>query len=382
MFYYIHHTALFEYNTGIQRCVRSIARALISAGIPLRPVMWSRQDQGFAAAPDSFLPHLARWNGPATAEWSLHGDPDHWTDRWLLIVELIAGNFQPQPQELRASADRLGLKVAWVFHDAIPHRWMHLYGAEGDAVARSHRRYMCGLQLFERVFANSRTTAGHLKDFLLAQGQSSHSLDALIRPLPLAIEFQGSQRTALTSVRQRNSDRLRLLCVSSLEPRKNHRSLIKAIAWLTAHELFHAELILVGWDNHPNVLSEVQRAIDLRLPITWKQHVDDEELQWLYEWSHCTVYPSLEEGFGLPVAESLWHRRPCLTSAKGALGELSSGGGCLRVDTSKWSCLASGILRFIRDPQLMKTLNQEIENRPMRNWSDYVDDLLSDISIH
>ena len=47
----------------------------------------------------------------------------------------------------------------------------------------------------------------------------------------------------------------------------------------------------------------MQRAIDLGLSITWRDDVDDTELQQLFEWCDCAIYPSLEEGFGLPVAE-------------------------------------------------------------------------------
>ena len=380
MFYYIHHTALFQHNTGIQRCVRSIANALIRAGIPLRPVMWNRKDAEFAPAPKTFLPHLSRWNGPSLTDWTLDDNRNHWTDQWLLIVELIAGDLQPLPQQLRASADRIGLKVAWVFHDAIPLRWSHLYGNEAEAVARRHHRYMCGLPLFDRVLANSATTAGHLTEFLLIEGYSSQFLDALIKPLPLAMEFPGSQRFSASSTRDRAYRHLRILCVGSLEPRKNHRALLKAITWISAHQLFQAELVLVGWANHPEVVSLVQRAMDLGLSITWKQHVDDTELQQLFEWCDCTVYPSLEEGFGLPVAESLWHRRPCLTSSYGALGELSCGGGC-GFDTNSWLSIALGILRLIRDPQLLETLDQEIASRDLRTWDQYATDLLDDLNV-
>ena len=62
---------------------------------------------------------------------------------------------------------------------------------------------MCGLPLFERVLANSVTTAGHLTEFLLSEGYSSQILDALIRPLPLAMEFPGCQRSSASSIRSR-----------------------------------------------------------------------------------------------------------------------------------------------------------------------------------
>ena len=68
--------------------------------------------------------------------------------------------------------------------------------------------------------------------------------------------------------------------------------------------LFQAELLLVGWANHPKVVSLVQRAIDLGLSITWRDNVDDAELQ---NFSNGVIARSilLEEGFGCPLLKAL-----------------------------------------------------------------------------
>jgi len=51
-----------------------------------------------------------------------------------------------------------------------------------------------------------------------------------------------------------------------------------------------------------------------------------------------TVYPSLMEGFGIPILESLWHGKPCVCGGNGALGEVARGGGCLIVDQTSEDC--------------------------------------------
>ena len=107
MYYYVDHTSRFARNTGIQRCVRAIAVALASAGVPLRPVVWNREQLDFSAAGPEALQHLAQWSGPSEDAWA-ESAQHHPTDDWLLIVELVSGPYQPTALQLRRAAERRG----------------------------------------------------------------------------------------------------------------------------------------------------------------------------------------------------------------------------------------------------------------------------------
>ncbi|WP_320675936.1 glycosyltransferase [Prochlorococcus sp. MIT 1300] len=371
MYYYIEHTSRFNCNTGIQRCVRSIARALIRIGIPLRPLVWDRQRSDFCAASAADLNHLERWNGPKIESWAesrlrLEVNESHVTDNWLLIVELVSGPYQPSLPEIKKASNRLSLSVAWVFHDAIPLRFSQLYGARSAVTASHHAKYMAGLSQFEIVLANSYTTSIHLKTFL-----SKNKLPySHVKALPLACELMGVERCDIPT-RFEEGEIVDLLCVSSLEPRKNHLGLLKAISTLAAKERFPARLTLVGWGNDQRTINIVERAVEIDLPIRWENNVDDNSLVQLYRSSKLTIYPSLEEGFGLPVAESLWQRRPCICSRDGALGELSVKGGCLGINTSNWYEIEGAIERFLHDESLQVQLYKEVSLRPTRSWHTY-----------
>uniref|UniRef100_UPI004048AF65 glycosyltransferase n=1 Tax=Cyanobium sp. TaxID=2164130 RepID=UPI004048AF65 len=371
MYYYVDHTSRFQRNTGIQRCVRVIAAALLAAGVPLRPVVWNRERGDFEAPTAQALEHLGRWSGPDPLGWGRGAAPPR--DNWLLIVELVRGPHQPTAAQLGRAAQRRGLRLAWVFHDAIPVRLVHLYGVAAEATAASHRAYMAGLAQADLVLANSGTTAGHLRAFLQQRGLPRDHVQAL----PLALEFSGVPRGAPRLKGQREARAQRLLCVGSLERRKNHAGLLKAVAWLAAQQRFGAELVLVGWPNDPAIVALVRRALALGLPLRWEDSADDERLAELYRWCDATVVASLEEGFGLPLAESLWQGRPCLSTTEGALGELAAGGGCLPLAGVGWRQLADGLQVWLTDQPLRERLAQEVERRPLCRWSDYVADVLA-----
>lgn len=365
--FYVDHTARFERNTGIQRCVRCLSRAMLELGVPLQPVVWQRLHQTLEPASSQQRRHLARWQGPHPEQWMDSSSPRPAlvaAARWLVIPELVSGPYNPSADLLEREAKRRGLKVAWLFHDAIPVRWAHLYGQQAIPAAQAHIQYMRGLARFDRVIANSHTTGEHLRQFWKEQQLRPR---AQICSVPLAEECPGTQR--LPAPKDPPESPL-LLCVGSLEPRKNHRALLKALIALCAEQQWPEKLTLVlaGWPNDSGVVEEVKRALQLDLPLRWESDADDDQLFKLYQDSIACVYPSLEEGFGLPVAESLWHRRPCLCSNQGALAELASGGGCLTLDTSCWQELKKGLLTISTDIAVRNQLSAEITKRPQRTW--------------
>jgi alpha-1,3-rhamnosyl/mannosyltransferase len=117
-----------------------------------------------------------------------------------------------------------------------------------------------------------------------------------------------------------------VLAVGTLEPRKNLRRTIEA-ARRTGVEL--RVVGARGWG-------------DVDPGVGWLGRVDDDELARLYRGARCLVYPSLYEGFGIPVAEALACGTPVVTSRDGATAEAAQGRGVL-VDPEDVASIAAGI---------------------------------------
>jgi len=368
---YVDHTCRFPHNTGIQRCVRATARALMDAGVLLQPLVWDRRASDFSLATPSQRRHLGCFGGP---------DPCGWCDEidaaWLLVIELVRGDQNPDPSSLLAASAERGWRVAWVVHDTLPLRW------DPEPMRSDHERYLRGLALFDLVLANSRATAADLRQLFASWSLAAPSIVALplAEELPQARPDEQRLQRQLDQNDSADLDGLVFLCVSSLEPRKNHHTLLKVVAWLHAQERFPAVVILVGWAHDPRVVALVERAQALGLPVRWFQGLDDAQLLTLICRADVCVFPSLEEGFGLPVAEALQHSKPCLCSNAGALGELAAGGGCLAVNTADWRQLCQAMERLISEPELRRELSRQARLRPQRSWRLYAKQLITHLN--
>jgi hypothetical protein len=169
-----------------------------------------------------------------------------------------------------------------------------------------------------------------------------------------------------------------MLCVSTLEPRKGHLRLLRALDLLSReHPDLPWSLTLVGnrYAGADDLAAAVEQACARDSRIVWRGIVDDEELARLYRQAAFTVYPSEIEGFGLPVAESLWFGRACLCSNSGAVGELARDGGCVAVDVLDERALADAMARLLGDAALRARLSREARTRHVRTWQAYAQDV-------
>ena len=148
-----------------------------------------------------------------------------------------------------------------------------------------------------------------------------------IETVALGDELPRGLATARSEVRAPQAPaRPFVLFVSTLEARKNHRLLFQV--WrrlLAAHGPARVpELVFVGKRGWliDDFVSELENARFLDGKIVWRERVDDAELARLYATCLFTVYPSLYEGWGLPVAESLAFGKYCVASNAASLPEV------------------------------------------------------------
>jgi glycosyltransferase involved in cell wall biosynthesis len=148
-----------------------------------------------------------------------------------------------------------------------------------------------------------------------------------------------------------------LLTVSTVEPRKNLKTLLHAYL-LLKKRLGSAcpPLIIVGrkgW-HHDDILSHASALQD---DVYFTGHVTDTELVALYQMATCLVFPSLYEGFGLPVLEAMSAGCPVITSKTSSLPEVAGTAGLL-VDPLNANDIAQTIFTLLHDDSLRLHLIQ------------------------
>jgi len=139
------------------------------------------------------------------------------------------------------------------------------------------------------------------------------------------------------------------LVVATLEPRKNLVRLAQAYAGLPAALRARLPLVLVGARGWLEAeLHGVLEPLERRGEVRRLGYLDDAALEAVYAGALVFALPSLYEGFGLPVLEAMASGVPVLTSAQGALAEVS-GAGALRVDPLDVEAIRAALARAAED---------------------------------
>ncbi|MBD2109761.1 glycosyltransferase family 1 protein [Nodosilinea sp. FACHB-13] len=151
-------------------------------------------------------------------------------------------------------------------------------------------------------------------------------------------------------------DRPYILFVSTLEPRKNVVRLIQVFDRLkTQHKIDH-QLVLVGqkgWQFEP--IFEAIAASPWRHHIRHLDYLSDAEVAYCYQNADVFAYPSLYEGFGLPVLEAMTLGCPVVTANTSSLPEVA-GDAALLIDPTSVEDLAEALERVVGDRPLRQTM--------------------------
>jgi glycosyltransferase involved in cell wall biosynthesis len=184
--------------------------------------------------------------------------------------------------------------------------------------------------------------------------------------IPLAAAPQ-PQVDAQAAVARLGLDRPYVLAVGTLEPRKNLGRLIEAWSKLPAATRESHTLALVGptgWEMD-EVLAPVKAARD---DVRLVGFVSDDDLAALYECCSVFCYPSLYEGFGLPVLEAMQAGAPVICSNTSSLPEV--GGDAVAYVNPLDSMEIAGVIeRVLGDPEERRRLSTAGRERAQRfNW--------------
>ncbi len=178
------------------------------------------------------------------------------------------------------------------------------------------------------------------------------------------------QRTETPSIRAKYQipERPYILSVGTVQPRKNYARLIKALATLRANG-YDVGLVIVGgkgWLEDP--IYETIRSTGMTDYVRMTGFADDADLPALYSQALITALPSLYEGFGIPVLESMACGTPVLTSNVSSLPEVAGDTGIM-VDPSDQDAITGALERLLTDAALCADLSRRgLERAKTFTW--------------
>ena len=156
-----------------------------------------------------------------------------------------------------------------------------------------------------------------------------------------------------------------ILAVGSVEPRKNYPRLLAAYRQLRSRGA--VPFIIDGRPGVPQLViagrpgwayGDTLQRIAAEPGVRYLGHVDEPTLAALYAHASVLAFPSLYEGFGLPLLEAMAGGVPAVVGRTGALPELG-GDAALTVDAGDPTAIAGALERLLADAELRKRLGEE-----------------------
>jgi glycosyltransferase involved in cell wall biosynthesis len=376
-----------KFRSGVHRVTVEIAKAL-GGVVAVDFVKWDAIDGQlrYLDAPD-----LAILFGHSEAAVKPHrmahrvqyrfGDTiDDPAKTWLLIPEISYHEANGNDAIARAvsQAREYGVRSAAIFYDLIP-----ITNPAYHELARPHLRYVAELLRFDRIMPISVTSAKaleqHYRRVLAQEGVDDRLWSGKI--VPVLLPEMNSDVPFDREIGQDEGEVVVL--VGTIEPRKRQVEVLEAITRLqNDNAISRAIEIHVFGSLHPAVAAAFHDIVKANPRIRYLGYADRATILSSYRRAMFSIFASNDEGYGLPIAESLVLGIPCLTANFGAMAEVARGGGCLTCDVNDVTALTKAIRVLCTDAALRQRLRKEIASRAFRDWRMYCEDLVGVLTLY
>jgi alpha-1,3-rhamnosyl/mannosyltransferase len=172
-----------------------------------------------------------------------------------------------------------------------------------------------------------------------------------------------------------------ILSVGTIEPRKNLSRLLRAYESLKDETQKEYPLVLVGasgWLTEP--IEMLLLPLEKKGVVKRLGFVSSVDIPLLYKLASIMAYPSLYEGFGMPILESMASGTPVLTSNVASMPEVASGAACL-IQPDDIDSIAEGLTKLLSDNVYCKDLSAKgLRVASDCDWARSADRLISTMS--
>ncbi|MGL4364146.1 MAG: glycosyltransferase family 4 protein [Bacteroidales bacterium] len=258
--------------------------------------------------------------------------------------------FHGLSHELPWGIKKSGVKTVLTVHDLIFLRFPHFYSRFDVLMYKVKLSYAC--KNADVIIAISQQTKDDLINLMGVEGQKIQVIyQAIQNVFAQALSVKSKQNVlAQLSIHSRF-----ILCVGNIEPRKNQLTLLKAIA-LTKD----VHLVIVGKGKslyYKKLISFIQQNM-LTERVRFVNGIPLEQLQALYQSCEFVVYPSVFEGFGLPIVEAIQSGKAVITSTGSCFSE-AGGEGALYINPYNEMEIAESIELLWNDATLCNQLAEK-----------------------
>lgn len=236
-------------------------------------------------------------------------------DDTVLILGAMWGS-RELPDAIADAELDVGFRVSTLLYDLIPIEYPQFYD---EGFPEQYQHYLDRvLAISDHLFVISQATGRDLEAYCSAHG--------VTQPQTEVIYLGDGAVSATSSVRPAAlPDGDFVLAVSTFEPRKNHQVLYDAVKHAQLTGIVIPRIVVVG---SPGWLTQELQFVVRNDPETqdafiWLSRTTDQELAWLYQHTLFTVYPSIAEGWGLPIAESMHFGKFCITCGVSSMPEVA-----------------------------------------------------------
>lgn len=237
------------------------------------------------------------------------------------------------------------LKKIVTIHDLLFLRYPQLYNLIDIGIYKQKFRWAC--KNADRIIAVSQQTARDLVEYLHVPEEK------------IDVVYQGCHNSFRVEYDSYVLDRIStkyklpqdfILNVGTIEERKNALLIVKALAALK--NKVSVPLVIVGKPTaYKETIIKYAREHDLLDQLHFRHDVSFEDLPKVYQLSRMFVYPSVFEGFGIPILEALCSKVPVITS-KGSCFAEAGGSNSIYVNPTSAEELAEAILRILNNPTM------------------------------
>ena len=168
-----------------------------------------------------------------------------------------------------------------------------------------------------------------------------------------------------------------ILCLSTVEPRKNMLRTIQAFEQCAQRPGWNYKLVIVGksgWNN--GEIYDYVQTHDVRRHVIFTGYVTDEEVRDIYANASLFVYASLCEGFGIPILEAMQSGIPVITSNLSSMPEVA-GDACELIDPYDTDEIRNAMIRVLSSEERRQTMRQRgIRQAAQFSWDQCAQEVL------